>query len=83
MRSGGSAGLVPESADGGRSSTRLQASAGVFSFLGYRLTFTPSKERKKRRERTVSFGGCVALEGESDGSPGESSLGFHGSHRGK
>lgn len=42
-----------------------------------------AKKGRKRRERTVSFGVCVALEGESDGSPSESSLGFPGSHRGK
>lgn len=51
--------------------------------LEYRFTFAPSKEREKRRERTLSFGVCVALEGGSDGSPGESSLGVPGSHRGK
>lgn len=69
----------PEPASFLRNETTISKLASIF----YQFAFISSREREKRRERAGSFELCVALEGGSDGSPGESGVGFPGSHRGK
>lgn len=61
----------------------IKLSLHLFLKKRHHFTFTSSGGREDRPERTGSFGVRVALEGGSDGSPGESSVGFPDSHRGK